>query len=56
MSYAHVSTSMSFTLYSIGHTIVVGPERASRNLQSSELKLKLQSRTLEVPLKEHINN
>jgi hypothetical protein len=42
---------MSFTLSFTLGTIVTGPERASRSLQSSEQKYFL-TRTLEIPLKE----
>ncbi len=52
-SYTQVINSLSFTLFYKGHSICVGPERASRNLQSSPLKL-IQRRTLEIPLKEFI--
>jgi hypothetical protein len=51
VSYAQLSTTLSFTLFYKGHKILVGPERASRYLQSSPLK-QLQRRTLGIPLKE----
>ena len=38
-SCAQLSTMMSFTIYPKGHTILIGPERASRSLQSSDHKL-----------------
>ena len=48
---------MSFTLFYKGHTIHVGPERASRGIQSSELEAKyFNKRTLDISLQEIIQN
>ncbi len=38
LSYTQLCTHVSFTLFYKGHSIYVGPERASRYLRNSELK------------------
>lgn len=53
LSCTQLCTGMSFTLNYKGHTIVIGPERASRYLRNFALNT-LQYKVPEEPLKEHI--
>ncbi len=56
-SYAQLYTAMSFTRYYKGHSISVGPERASRGIQSSLMKQECFTKELWIfSLKEHIQN